>query len=405
MKSGWGSTQLSNVLTIEMAQQKHGKATLQAEPVVVRDQPTQVAMYQTETTLYRRVALNSRDRFTLPEPAPAMFGINSVSKHCLVVIALDSSWMALTADIWDYLFHTHIPVGKLSRFEVVQLQYVSKDFAMFFRPLMYHHVNLLSCSAASIFVTTLTKVQSTLSHVVPTPVLARCVLSLQISFNLEEDTPAHRTFWDLWGQLLPLLTSLKTLSICYSHDDADCLGRFIRSGRLSQHLPRAVKRLHFKPLCDEFFECSAEDSGSSNPWDSSDWRLSISLIPHIRQLIVTTPTYIVWPPTRERYNTVMNMWTAQLRRGHHTSQLDEIVIHCASGDEGESLNQWEGELGYGIEGRHLGANWVWRKQDSGAWANDEYSESWAYVDLKVSEREFRRSLKRERRQVPYKSIE
>jgi hypothetical protein len=79
-------------------------------------------------------------------------------------------------------------------------------------------------------------------------------------------------------------------------------------------------------------------------WNSSFWRLDISLIPHIRTLILTTPSYVIWPPTTSQFKRTIAEWTAQFR--HKTdSQINEIVINFAFNDEGELVAKWVEETG------------------------------------------------------------
>lgn len=114
----------------------------------------------------------------------------------------------------------------------------------------------------------------------------------------------------------------------------------------------------------------------AGPWDTTFWRLTISQIPHIRQLFVTTPLYVVWPPTQDQLELTMAEWTAQLRRPKVTSPLEEIIINSAFGDDTELLEQSgsvEGEANV-ADVFHLqdvadgvGVQTVWRRKTRREW--------------------------------------
>lgn len=183
----------------------------------------------------------------------------------------------------------------------------------------------------------------------------------------------------------------------------------------------------FLKICIAYTDNGNQDDLVS-PWDSNNWRLALCLLPHVKQFILTTPRYIIWPPTLQQFQTTLNQWTAQIRRSGNRSQLQEIVVHCASGDEGESFNTWQeddGIVAYGLDGSHLGVNWVWAKQASGKWdfhgetsqfisdgeeylfgpGNNEYEETWFHRDVMQRGKVYRMQMKREKFQVGTKVLE
>lgn len=158
------------------------------------------------------------------------------------------------------------------------------------------------------------------------------------------------------------------------------------------------------------------------PWTATNWCLDITLLPHIKQLIVTTPTYIVWPPTARQFDSAKNKWTAQLRRSPGVSVLQEIVIHSAFADEGDRIRSWEetgGELPDVLDGRNLGADWVWRRESRKEWqmvshtayfsnreeyffgrSEGEYELGWLHIDAEAHGRGWRRSMRKEQFYCP-----
>ncbi|KAJ7255689.1 hypothetical protein C8J57DRAFT_1517981 [Mycena rebaudengoi] len=218
-------------------------------------------------------------------------------------------------DIWRLLFTEYIPIWQLPG-ETAAL---------------YRHVNLKSERKALIFWSTLGSRQD----------LADTVETLQLSFSLEE---TGEGFWHGLRQHLPQMTKLTNFSLSYSLGDDDCLYRLIDKGDLAHTLPSTVDTLHLKPDYEKLQEACLfhravlweenfpEDQG---PWWSTFWRLTLSQIPSFTHLIITTPVYIIWPPTHERMQNVFHQWTAQLRCSNSAhSSLCTITINSAYEDEG-----------------------------------------------------------------------
>ncbi|KAJ7511053.1 hypothetical protein B0H11DRAFT_2214901 [Mycena galericulata] len=301
----------------------------------------------------------------------------------------------LNPDLWHEIFHNHLrPELDLSAAALPALRSLSRTFALVVRPLMYRHVNLLSFPRAVAF----------FEIVAENLRLARSVRTLQFSFDMGpfntdsdsdsdsdmedidndansldsaplRDLAVETEFWSLLNKGLPNLICLTTLSISYDHAQHDFLHHFLRMGNLAQTLPASVAKVHLKPLPAEYL-LHPKDLHMEGPWNTTSWRLQISQIPNIRQLLVTTPTYIVWPPTTDQLRLTIAAWTAQLR--HSTSRLEEIVVYCGFGDESAAFGKWleenEGaEIAdeFAEENAVVGAQMVWRPVDK----------EWVSVDI------------------------
>ncbi|KAJ7626335.1 hypothetical protein DFH06DRAFT_1142062 [Mycena polygramma] len=257
------------------------------------------------------------------------------------------------------------------------------------QPAMYRHVNLRSFACAISFFTTVSG--NTDRH----RRLAESVQTLQFSFDLDgdpdndeldsvpesdseeelscEEDPAAQTdtqadpdeedmdsddepvdfvdipvpehplvveFWARFQEALPKLIQLDVFSVSFDHYDPFFLRRLLTYGNLADTLPSSVDKLHLKPLPSQYTLAEEDLVLDCFAWDLTPWRLDISLIPHIRSLFVTTPSYVVWPPTKRQLKFSMDSWTAQLRRGSN-SDLREIVINSGFGDNGESIDWFE----------------------------------------------------------------
>ncbi|KAJ7447727.1 hypothetical protein B0H11DRAFT_1929477 [Mycena galericulata] len=337
----------------------------------------------------------------------------------------------LNLDLWIEIFHKHLrPQVDLSASSAAELQYGCRFFAGALQPLLYRHINLRSFSRAIAFFTSVAQ---------ENPRLARSVRTLQFSFemtplgadteteDLDDDTdsvqsrdvsPLETEFWTALNEGLPNLISLTTLSVSYDHNNKDFLRDLLRMGDLARILPASVIKLHLKPLPEEY-HLHPEDLHMDGPWHTTSWRLQISQIPNIGQLIVTTPTYVVWPPTVDQVTTTVAEWTAQLRRS--TSRLQEIVIKCGFGDEGGALEKWqeshEGEeMADGFGEDRFGVQMVWRLNDK-EWnpveiyetsdsnreeyffgpEGQEYNLPWLFVDEKLHGEQWRQSQRDEPR--------
>ncbi|KAJ7898739.1 hypothetical protein B0H13DRAFT_2337394 [Mycena leptocephala] len=276
----------------------------------------------------------------------------------------------LIFDMWEYILLKHTGPSEVFDAEWLQkTQYTCHGFAKILRPLIYRHVNLRCFADAISFFSTISLYQS----------LASSVQTLQFSFDLganpklgrygPEDSnsdvhngddsssesghsfnvdsglpqPEHQEFWAAFIECMPKLVQLKKFSISYSHSDLHFLHRLLRFGNLTETLPRTVQTMHMKPLPEDY-NLESEDLISEHAWNSTLWRLDISLIPHIHTLILTTPSYLIWPPTTKRFKAVIQQWTAQFR--HKTqSLLKEIVVNFAFSDEGVLVQEWEEETG------------------------------------------------------------
>ncbi|KAJ7809442.1 hypothetical protein B0H13DRAFT_1927915 [Mycena leptocephala] len=280
----------------------------------------------------------------------------------------------LDFDVWELVLRKH--TGPDDTFNVQWLQktqYTCQGFAKILRPLIYRHVNLRCIEDAISFFATISQY----------PSLAGSVRTLQFSFDMDgnpelgrypysddesssEDgrsidsvdsstnssatsvlaQPEHevtKQFWASFIENIPKLVQLATLSVSYSHSDMHFLHRLLLFGDLKETLPSSVQKMHLKPLPEDY-DLEGEDLISTFAWNSAFWRLDISLIPHICTLILTTPSYVIWPPTTSQFKLTIAEWTAQFR--HKTeSQLNEIIINFAFNDEGVLVEKWAEETG------------------------------------------------------------
>ncbi|KAJ7017308.1 hypothetical protein C8F04DRAFT_1200694 [Mycena alexandri] len=183
--------------------------------------------------------------------------------------------------------------------------------------------------------------------------LAYSVRTMQLTFNmmdctleeldpLEENldmpfppsTPLAAAFWASFQRIMPRLTRLETLNLSFDHDDRLFLRRFLVLGNLETTLPSCVKKIHLKPLGPDYHLEDDELLTDWTPWDREAWAGELARIPHIKTLLVTSPTYVVWPPTNDGLDAAIRAWTGSLST---SSGLQEVVLNFAFGDEGEQI--------------------------------------------------------------------
>ncbi|KAJ6447324.1 hypothetical protein C8R45DRAFT_1115952 [Mycena sanguinolenta] len=232
---------------------------------------------------------------------------------------------------------------------------------------------------------------TTFFHTVTRPnniYLARSVRTLQTSFDTDPKLYHQHdweTFWWHFRACLGATRALKTLICGYSQSDFDFLSRLVSKGDLEHCLASSTQTLHLKPVFGEIFfqEDHNEDlTENDGPWDSNEWRLHISRIPHVHTLIVSAPFYIIWPPTRDQHDRTLSEWTAQLRRQlpHQRSCLMSIILNYGYGDEADMVEKWEDEQLLAMDdlfeprevcGGPRGVQIVWRKGDGLTWESHE----------------------------------
>ncbi|KAJ7730896.1 hypothetical protein DFH07DRAFT_969014 [Mycena maculata] len=307
----------------------------------------------------------------------------------------------LSFDIWNLILthalqrQDHYFLVDPDQPDIANLQLVCFDFCAILRPLMYRHVNLCTLPAAKIFFATVVKNEH----------LAEAVHTLQLSFDTDPsgvvcsdgDSEGSRssehsmtaiesevwsTFWTSFRAALGKLIRLDVLSFSYEHSDLYFLQRLIEEGDLGRTLSSTVKRLHLKPIPDDY-SLNMEDLLVVCAWDHTSWRAQISRIPHISQLLLTTPCYVVWPPTDEALQICMSEWTSQFRHPECCSQLKEIIVNSGFGDWGRHIEDFINEGGdmpaevfleeRGVGGA-IGTQVVWRRCVGKRWKLHEVSE-------------------------------
>ncbi|KAJ7885299.1 hypothetical protein B0H14DRAFT_2563938 [Mycena olivaceomarginata] len=185
-----------------------------------------------------------------------------------------------------------------------------------------------------------------------------------------ENPPTAEEFWALFAIAMPRLLNLFTFSLSYDHYDENFLRRLIHLGNLAQSFPTSLLTMHLKPLpCH--YSISRLDLDLEYAWDKPSWRSNISQIPYIRQLILSTPAYVVWPPSAKTFSRTRDEWTEQLGN-RSSSKLRDIVINCSFLDGGLRVMYWAGNTRMPAEALRLtreiaggqGFQWVWRLKDN-----------------------------------------
>ncbi|KAJ7211555.1 hypothetical protein C8J57DRAFT_1539486 [Mycena rebaudengoi] len=239
----------------------------------------------------------------------------------------------LTEDLWHLVFREFTGIWQLSPRTIEELQTLSLLFKTIFQPYIYRHVNLRTPWHAVAFFRTL----ATRADLAPE------IRTLQLSFELCD---CSNDFWQGFRGQLPRMTALENLSLAYSHLDDDCLHRLLETGKLGDLLPPSAKTLHLKPVYQDIYEGGRGFPDDRGPWCSTLWRLTLAQIPHFSHFIVTTPVYIVWPPTSPRLTTVFAEWTAQLRKTkHRASSLCTITLNSGFEDNGKRTREYRVEFG------------------------------------------------------------
>ncbi|KAF7335857.1 DBF4-type domain-containing protein [Mycena sanguinolenta] len=223
-------------------------------------------------------------------------------------------------DLIEKIVQRHTDIWAWDREEITRFSFLSKEYLRLFRPMIYRNVNLRTVSDALQFFSTVCEPENQYLAVLSGPV--------------------SNMFWLQLRAALGQLTQLRTFNFCYKHSDTDFLVRLVNEADLQHCLPATTQTLHLKPIDDEYVT-PPDDAGQlleQAPWDSNTWRLAISRIPSIRTLIVSTPCYLIWPPTQERHDAILQEWTAQLRRD--SSSLSVVVLNFGYKDEGYAIDDW-----------------------------------------------------------------
>ncbi|KAJ6489150.1 hypothetical protein C8R47DRAFT_1125182, partial [Mycena vitilis] len=278
--------------------------------------------------------------------------------------------LPLNYDLWHEILRTHLRPGPGWTADALNAtQFTCWDFCRILQPAMYRHVNLRSFACAISFFTTVSGNTDRQRR------LAESVQTMQFSFDLdgdpdnedldsvagsdceegssceEDEDPADQTetvadddsddgpedfvdipvpahplvveFWARFQDTLPKLIQLNVFSVCFDHYDPFFLRRLLTYGNLADTLPSSVNKLHLKPLPSQYTLAEEDLVLDCFAWDLTPWRLDISLIPHVRSLYVTTPSYVVWPPTKRQL------------------KFSEIVINSGFGDNGDTIDWFE----------------------------------------------------------------
>ncbi|KAJ7883032.1 hypothetical protein B0H14DRAFT_2565107 [Mycena olivaceomarginata] len=222
---------------------------------------------------------------------------------CHLPLDLHQPLSAVNADIWLEILKNNTCYSDPSAKSLGALQYTCRQFSHIICPLTYQHVNLISyCRAIRFF-----KTVSLHGH------LACSVETLQLTFNLKGDMEAETDYYVSESDS--------------DHGDASDSGdkdnrHFVQEERLTRAQEEgkagdsgdkdhrvqeegSEKSARLKPehVLSDHNTAMDQDSDTDSDlniehtWDKDAWCLHISQIPHIQQLIVTTPAYVVWPPS------------------------------------------------------------------------------------------------------------
>ncbi|KAJ7271677.1 hypothetical protein C8J57DRAFT_1226259 [Mycena rebaudengoi] len=238
-------------------------------------------------------------------------------------------------DIWRlWSQHYDLDVWSMKRAQILALMLVSKAAYTVFQPYMYRYVNLVTRNRALCFLATLQTRQSLKGHLH----FIQFTFDLRPLISFDLNVKDHHTqFWDSLRNLLPCLHSLVDLAFTFMDNDGAFLERLVSQADLERTLPPSIKTLHLKRL---YTQSIPEDPFSvSGPWtlNPSGWAESLSKLSAIHTLIITTPCYIIWPPTETRLSELLLEWTSHMGR----SSLREILLNCGFIDEGYSTLLYE----------------------------------------------------------------
>ncbi|KAK7012591.1 hypothetical protein R3P38DRAFT_2790246 [Favolaschia claudopus] len=199
--------------------------------------------------------------------------------------------------------------------------------------------------------------------------------------SLDDEDEVVQAFWRFFCTVMPTLSSLAVMSISYAHNDPLFLRRIINYGDVRNNtLPASLRTLHLKPLATDYTR--RLQLAGPYAWHDISWRLEISLLPHVETLILSTPSYVFWPPTKANLEFTLAEWTAQMRC-NGTSNLKEIIINSGFGDNGAIGRTWvESRMqNPGFESTDLsllrkldhfyGVQVVWLKGEDGNWVQKQ----------------------------------
>ncbi|KAJ7169087.1 hypothetical protein C8R43DRAFT_1155381 [Mycena crocata] len=194
---------------------------------------------------------------------------------------------------------------------------------------MFQYVNLKSAAKAVSFFRTLSLRQDLLPH----------VQLIYCSFVLPND---NALLQECFRSQVCLMPNLHQLSLTYSARDEEALYQIVE---FLGPLPERMHTLHLRPLPSHgaYQPGMAEAFAPNPPWKCNTWPLHLARIPSpISSFVLSTPSYVFWPPTDPILASVFRSWTAQLRAQERhgsssCSSLQKITINSGYGDSGRRL--------------------------------------------------------------------
>ncbi|KAJ7437072.1 hypothetical protein B0H11DRAFT_1936185 [Mycena galericulata] len=217
-------------------------------------------------------------------------------------------------DIWRLLFQEYIDVCQLPAPVIQTMQSISTGTKEVLQPYLYRHIHLRRARDVHLFFATLDLRGDLGTH----------LTSIHLAF-----IPTDSKVWILLRTHMPGLGQLSFISFAYSGNESDPLGYIL--AKLGRFLPAALQTLHLRS------SCNPEDvmASGSTPWTTKTWCGNLAQIPSpITTFILTTPDYVVWPPTTEKLNKTRDAWTFGLS-SHPGTSLRRIFVNSGFVDGGE----------------------------------------------------------------------
>jgi hypothetical protein len=115
------------------------------------------------------------------------------------------------------------------------------------------------------------------------------------------------------------------------------------------------------------------------PWRQPNWSKNLGKFKRMKTFVLSTPTYVIWPPTDERVKSrVRKSWVVEV-----SSPLKDILIMCAY-DEEKRIGGRDIDMPFNPYISN-GATYGWRKTRKGKWGgygldwdkNDPFGDDWS----------------------------
>ncbi|KAJ7022641.1 hypothetical protein C8F04DRAFT_1272456 [Mycena alexandri] len=282
-------------------------------------------------------ALTSDTLSSTPLKDPSLKSVEGIKAAAMEVkdvhgIQLAEGSTEVYDDVWTLLSENYIDTRTMERQDLMNLQYICRNWLHQYRPLIYERINLRTYKDAEIlFRLTLPNNKHLLPH----------IKLLSFGFPLPQDDTADMPLWTAFRTELHDMINLAIIIVSFTHKDPEPLGQANRLLLHGLELPKTLDLLHLRSSA-EFFEDEIQ-LGDYRPWEGETWRLDLALIPApIKQFVLSTPHYVIWPPTDNQIDLTLNKWTAQWRKGYLPAvrpTLDLITINQGYIDDGSDMGR------------------------------------------------------------------